>query len=154
MPPPPPSPLSSRSRAINSAAPSPSPLSPPGPQTTPLSFGATPLHCTLPHYADSTFALQSVTFPPGANTGWHYHPGTLFVIVEEGDLLHYGPDGKLRTYHAGDAFIEPPGPDHVHCGAAPPHRPVRLLAFYVTPQGQSLTVPAHLPRVWEGREMP
>ena len=61
------------------------------------------------------------TVAPGANSGWHSHPGGVIVVVDSGQITTYrvarNDDGEeggrsgciTNTYTAGMAFIERPG---------------------------------------------
>ena len=75
---------------------------------------------------DSPFAIQSenltdvviqhVIFGPTGSTGWHTHPGPLFVTVVSGTLTLYDGDDDgctPQTFTAGHGFVDP-GFGHVH----------------------------------------
>jgi hypothetical protein len=52
----------------------------------------------------------SVTYGPGATSGWHRHPGAVVVIVKSGTMTTYGLSGELCTGEdvpAGAAYFEP-----------------------------------------------
>jgi quercetin dioxygenase-like cupin family protein len=50
-------------------------------------------------------ATFTVTYDPGGVSGWHTHPGLLFVVVQSGAVVReVGCDS--RVYRAGDAFVE------------------------------------------------
>jgi quercetin dioxygenase-like cupin family protein len=51
-------------------------------------------------------ATAHLTFPPGATTGWHIHPGPVLVIVKSGTLTKYSSDCVATRYTAGQAFVE------------------------------------------------
>ena len=49
------------------------------------------------------------TFPPGAHTGWHTHPGPSLVTVTAGTITAYeadAPNCTPKVYHAGDSFTD------------------------------------------------
>jgi len=50
--------------------------------------------------------VQTITFGPGASSGWHSHPGVLMVSVTSGTLKHYFADCSFDTVLTGEAFIE------------------------------------------------
>ncbi|MFF0541241.1 cupin domain-containing protein [Nocardia thailandica] len=88
--------------------------------------------------------LRRTRIVPGGSSGWHFHDGTLFVLVTRGTLDHpYLDRGPVR-YRTGRVFREPSGPSHVH--VARNHGPgeVRILVLYVNPAGSPLShsVPA------------
>jgi quercetin dioxygenase-like cupin family protein len=47
-----------------------------------------------------------LTFPPGATTGWHIHPGPVLVIVQSGTVTKYSSDCAATRYSSGQAFVE------------------------------------------------
>jgi quercetin dioxygenase-like cupin family protein len=57
-------------------------------------------------------ATFSVTYDANGFSGWHTHPGMLFVVVQSGSVVRQ-VGCESHTYSAGDAFIEsdeqPPG---------------------------------------------
>lgn len=55
-------------------------------------------------------------WPPGADTGWHSHPGHSLIIVTAGTLTEYesdSPNCQPITYSVGTGFVDPGG-EHVH----------------------------------------
>jgi quercetin dioxygenase-like cupin family protein len=57
-------------------------------------------------------ATFSVTYDPLGFSGWHTHPGIVFVVVQSGSVIRQVGCNE-HTYNAGDSFIEsdeqPPG---------------------------------------------
>jgi quercetin dioxygenase-like cupin family protein len=54
---------------------------------------------------DADVATFSVTYDPRGFSGWHTHPGIVFVVVQSGSVIRQvGCDS--HTYSAGDSFIE------------------------------------------------
>ena len=53
---------------------------------------------------------QTVTFQPGGTSGWHSHPGPVFVIVKTGTVTVYDASCQPRRYTAGQGFLEGPEP--------------------------------------------
>jgi quercetin dioxygenase-like cupin family protein len=60
----------------------------------------------------------TVTFEPGARTGWHTHPlgQTLIVTAGVGRVQQWG--GPIQEIRPGDTVWIPPGVKHWH-GASP-----------------------------------
>jgi len=59
--------------------------------------------------ADVNLVTQTITFAAGATSGWHSHPGVVFVTVASGSLVHYDGNCVATTYTAGSArsaFVE------------------------------------------------
>ena len=58
---------------------------------------------------DSDVYIVQNTFPPGAHTGWHTHPGPSLVTVTEGTITAYEADAPNCTphvYQTGDSFTD------------------------------------------------
>jgi len=58
---------------------------------------------------DSDVYIVKNTFPSGAHTGWHTHPGPSLVTVTAGTITAYEADAPNCTptvYHAGDSFTD------------------------------------------------
>ncbi|MDP9420017.1 MAG: hypothetical protein M3P53_07715 [Actinomycetota bacterium] len=53
---------------------------------------------------------QTVTFEPGGTSGWHSHPGPVFVVVKSGTVTVYDATCVPRRYSAGQGFMEGPEP--------------------------------------------
>lgn len=93
--------------------------------------------------AGREFVLRQTIIGPGGQSGWHYHDGTLFVLVTGGPLHHPATDCVPVTKHPWRIFREPSGSAHAHLARNPGARPVRLTVLYVNPAGSPLsrTVP-------------
>ena len=88
--------------------------------------------CGLDRQCDVVF--QTITFAPGGHTGWHSHPGVLFVTVESGAVTRYESNCERNTYGAGQAFIER-GPEHVILVRNEGATPASVQIAYVVPAG-------------------
>ncbi len=58
---------------------------------------------------DSDIYITKNTFPPGAHTGWHTHPGPSLITVVSGELTVYeaaDPTCTPHVYHAGESFTD------------------------------------------------
>ncbi len=58
---------------------------------------------------DSDVYVSRHTFPVGAHTGWHTHPGPSLITVVAGELTVYEADNPTCTptvYHAGESFTD------------------------------------------------
>ena len=59
--------------------------------------------------------MRELTFAPGGDSGWHSHPGPVYVLVIQGTLTNYQGDDPTCTgvqIGAGEGFTEPAL--HVH----------------------------------------
>ncbi|WP_051837710.1 cupin domain-containing protein [Streptomyces sp. NRRL WC-3742] len=89
--------------------------------------------------------VQTITLPPGAGTGWHYHPGRVDVVVLSGTLTRTLHDGRTVVSRAGESLVEEAGPVHIHQGRNLGTEPVVLIASYAAPEGHPLAVPVPEP---------
>ncbi|MFJ7209270.1 cupin domain-containing protein [Streptomyces sp. NPDC098789] len=96
--------------------------------------------------------IQRTVVPPGAETGWHYHPGDVVVVVARGVLTHYDAIGRVEVHPAGTSFQEPAGMIHAHLGRNEGEEPVVLYATHLVPLGRALALPVPVvPRQEPGR---
>lgn len=49
---------------------------------------------------------QKVTYAAGGFSGWHSHPGVVFVVVTAGSITRYLSDCTHATYNTGQSFVE------------------------------------------------
>jgi quercetin dioxygenase-like cupin family protein len=86
-------------------------------------------------------ATYSVTYDPGGFSGWHAHPGVLFVTVQSGSLIRT-VGCSSTTYSAGQTFIES---DEQPVGAvsnASAVDPAVLSVTQITPHGSARRIDA------------
>jgi quercetin dioxygenase-like cupin family protein len=57
-------------------------------------------------------ATQTITFQPGGYSGWHSHPGPVFISVKEGTMTFYEHDCSVKVVTAGEGFLDVG--DHPH----------------------------------------
>lgn len=58
---------------------------------------------------DSDLYVVQNTWPVGAHSGWHTHPGPSLITILSGELTVYDADDPTCTptvYHAGDSFTD------------------------------------------------
>lgn len=111
------------------------------PTATELAKGTAPDPIELHVDRVSEVLMRRITIPVGGGTGWHYHPGDLLAIVEQGELAHVDARGTIHRYHPGDVFLEPHGADHVHEGHNTGGDDVVLDVTYLNPSAGPLAVP-------------
>lgn len=71
----------------------------------------------------------------GGYTGWHSHPGPVFVVVKRGALTVYNvPKCQSQVYHAGEGFVEP-SPKHVHTLRNEGTEEAEFTATFILPVG-------------------
>jgi quercetin dioxygenase-like cupin family protein len=91
--------------------------------------------------------IQHARLAANADTGWHTHPGPVFVEVVKGSLTYEDAQhGECRriTYHAGEGFFDR-GFGHVHHAVAGADG-VDFYPVYVLPPGSTThVIPATAP---------
>lgn len=92
--------------------------------------------------AGHEIVVRQTIVDPGGDSGWHYHDGTLFVLVTGSTLSHPGLDCAPVTYRPGRVFREPAGPGHAHTARNRTRKPLRLTVLYLLPEGSPLSRPA------------
>lgn len=61
----------------------------------------------------TTVGVDQLTAQPGGYSGWHTHTGLTLVTVTSGTINWVdGETCAVKTYHAGDSFIEPANRAH------------------------------------------
>jgi quercetin dioxygenase-like cupin family protein len=51
-------------------------------------------------------ATQTITFQPGGQSGWHTHPGPVFISVKEGTMTFYDENCNATVRIAGEGFLD------------------------------------------------
>jgi quercetin dioxygenase-like cupin family protein len=115
---------------------------PSGVSGTVLATGTMAHRFELETHGPSEFVVQHVTIQPGGSTGWHYHPGTVLVVVQQGTVTRTDDHCRAVSYSAGQSLVEPGGPHHVHLGRNLGTGPAELYLTYVQRAGSELAVPA------------
>jgi quercetin dioxygenase-like cupin family protein len=81
--------------------------------------------------------MDIVTFPPGAKSPDHRHPGHVFVYVLEGEIETRVGDGKVTRYKEGDSFYEPKNAIHADSRNPSDSTTARILAVMIAPEGEA-----------------
>jgi quercetin dioxygenase-like cupin family protein len=80
--------------------------------------------------------VKQLQIVPGGNTGWHSHPGPVFVLVTAGTLTIYHADDPTLTpevFPAGTGFVE--GPGDIHIGRNEGDTNLQLVVLFLVPHG-------------------
>jgi quercetin dioxygenase-like cupin family protein len=91
-------------------------------------------------------ATFSVTYDPGGYSGWHTHPGVLFVVVQSGSVVREVDCEAPRTYSAGEAFVESDEQPTGQVSNPSPNVPALLQVTQIVPKGSARRVEAEPPR--------
>ena len=84
-------------------------------------------------------AMQSISFPAGAQSTWHKHPGPVFIIVSEGTMRFYEGDDPTCTpveRSKGEGFLDKG--EHAHMARNESGAPAQTVVTYLVPQGAPL----------------
>jgi hypothetical protein len=91
-------------------------------------------------------AVQSIVFQPGGQSGWHSHPGPVFIEVVSGTMTFYESDDPtcspiIRT--AGQGYLDKG--EHGHIARNESGAPAQNLVTYFAPPGAALKIDAPRP---------
>src|SRR5258708_6390101 len=86
-------------------------------------------------------ATQIITFQPGGQSGWHSHPGPVFITVMSGTMTFYEADDPncqpiVRT--AGQGYLD--RGEHAHNAPNQNRAPATNIATYFSPLGAALRI--------------
>ena len=84
---------------------------PPSPNPPPEAILAGPLTARadgikLKIRDDAVVRNFTLTYLPGANSGWHAHPGIVLAVVKEGTVYQKLPCQRAKKFTVGQAFTE------------------------------------------------
>ena len=86
-------------------------------------------------------AVQTILFQPGGNSGWHSHPGPVFIQVASGTMTFYDSDDPTCTpvvRTAGQGFLD--YGDHAHIARNESGAPAQTVVTYFAPPGATLRI--------------
>jgi quercetin dioxygenase-like cupin family protein len=84
-----------------------------------------------------------LVFQPGGETGWHYHPGPVVVVVKSGALTETRSNGCVIVHPAGSVFFEKK--DDVHNASNQTGKVTEVYATFLFPAGTQPLIPAANP---------
>jgi len=80
---------------------------------------------------------------PDGHTGWHSHPGPVFVMIKSGTMTLEQSDGSIAVYPAGTGFVE--DPDRVHIARNEGDVELEFDAFILIPLGAPVRIDEDAP---------
>jgi len=103
-------------------------------------------HIQIKAKPDFDIAVQSITFQPGGQSGWHMHPGPVFIQVVSGTMTFYESDDPsctpiVRT--AGQGYLDLG--EHAHIARNETGTPAQNVVTYFAPPGAALKIDADNP---------
>jgi hypothetical protein len=98
--------------------------------------------------AKSTFdlAVQRIVFQPGGSSGWHVHPGPVFIQVVSGVVTFYesnDPACRPLVLGAGQGYLDVG--DHAHIARNETNAVAENVVTYLVPPGAALRSDADPP---------
>ena len=91
-------------------------------------------------------ATQTITFQPGGHSGWHSHPGPVFISVVSGTMTFYesdDPDCQPIVLTAGEGYLDTG--EHAHIARNETSAPATNMVTYFVPPGAALRVDEPFP---------
>ena len=85
-------------------------------------------------------ANVTVNVAPGGDSGWHTHPGIVFVTVKSGTITFYNQTCVGTVHAAGTSFTEANGNGPGMARNESTTVPVELVVTYVVPTGAALRI--------------
>ena len=86
-------------------------------------------------------AVQNIVFQPGGQSGWHSHPGPVFIQVVSGTMTFYMSDDPACTpivRTAGQGYLDVG--EHAHIARNETTTPAQNVVTYFAPPGAALRV--------------
>ena len=80
--------------------------------------------------------VRTHDYAPGSSTGWHMHPGPVFITVLTGEVTFYEADDPTctgRTVSEGEGYVDT---GHGHIGRNETGSPAKDVTVIVAPVGQ------------------
>ena len=84
-------------------------------------------------------AMQSIVFEKETESGWHSHPGPVFILVKSGEMTFYESDDPTCTpirKKAGEGFLDTG--DHAHIARNESGARSENVVTYFVPPGSAL----------------
>ncbi len=98
-------------------------------------------HVEVKAQPELDLAVQQIVFQPGGQSGWHSHPGPVFIQVVSGTMTFYESDDPsctpiVRT--AGQGFLDVG--EHAHIARNETGAPATNVVTYLAPPGAALRI--------------
>ena len=96
---------------------------------------ASPIDFEAKSKTDMDVVIRKHDYLPNGSTGWHMHPGPVFVTVVSGELTFYDYDDPTCTKHvvqAGHGYVDT---GHGHIGRNETNAPAQDISVIMAPVG-------------------
>lgn len=90
---------------------------------------------------DLDVAVQTIEFAAGGQSGWHSHPGPVFISVVQGRMTFYDsddPNCEPTVRSAGEGFLDVG--DHAHIARNESGAPAKNVVVYFAPRATPIRV--------------
>jgi mannose-6-phosphate isomerase-like protein (cupin superfamily) len=98
-------------------------------------------HVEVKAHPDLDVAVQQIVFQPGGQSGWHSHPGPVFIQVVSGTMTFYESDDPNCTpivRSAGQGFLDVG--EHAHIARNETGSTATNVVTYLAPPGAALRI--------------
>lgn len=96
---------------------------------------------SLPDVPGKQLILAVVAYEPGQASAAHFHPGSVFAYVLEGEIASQLEGEPERVYKAGESWYEPPRKPHLVSRNTSSTKPAKLLAVLLGDEGGPVKLP-------------
>ena len=96
---------------------------------------------SLADMAGKVATVLTVDYAPGAASGPHVHPGSVFAYVLEGAVVSQLDGGEPITYTKGQSWYESPKKPHIVSKNASKTEPAKLLVLLLSQEGEAIKAP-------------
>lgn len=118
----------------------------PGEQTFKVKRREGDWHVEIKALRGLDLAVQQIDFAPGSYSGWHRHPGPVFIQVVSGTMTFYESDDPTCTpitRTAGQGYLDVG--EHAHIARNETDQPAQNIVTYFAPPGAGLRIDAPAP---------
>lgn len=98
-------------------------------------------HVEVKAHRELDMAVQQIVFQPGGHSGWHSHPGPVFIQVVSGTMTFYESDDPSCTpvvRSAGQGFLDVG--EHAHIARNESGSTATNVVIYLAPPGAVLRI--------------
>jgi quercetin dioxygenase-like cupin family protein len=98
-------------------------------------------HVEVKAHPELDLAVQQIVFQPGGQSGWHSHPGPVFIQVVSGTMTFYESDDPTCTptvRTAGQGFLDVG--EHAHIARNETGTTATNVVTYLAPPGAALRI--------------
>jgi quercetin dioxygenase-like cupin family protein len=99
----------------------------------------------LADMAGKVATVLTVDYTPGAASGPHVHPGSVFAYVLEGTVVTQLEGEQPMTYTKGQSWYELPKKPHLVSKNASQSESAKILVFLLSQEGEAIKGPVKSP---------